>query len=77
LTTNQGTGKVGFIAMFLFNNRLPAPADYDRRIEIYFASTILARQALVLEKMPMLPGEKFKATNECFPIAFFAFAYSL
>jgi hypothetical protein len=27
--------------------------------------------------MPMLPGEKFKATNECFPIAFFAFAYSL
>jgi hypothetical protein len=63
--------------MFLISNRLSAPADHDLRIEIYSAFTIFARQALVLEKLPMQPGEKFKTTDESFPIAFFDLAYLL
>jgi hypothetical protein len=49
--------------MFLCN-RLPTPADHDLRHETYFASAILARQAPVLEKLPIQPGETFKTTDE-------------
>jgi hypothetical protein len=46
-----GTGKIGFIAMFLTNG-LPTSAYHDLRNEIYSAPAILARQASVLEKLP-------------------------
>jgi hypothetical protein len=58
------------MAMFL-TNRLPTPADHDVRSEMYSASAILARQAPVLEKLPIQPGESSKQPTNAFQPFFF------